>query len=962
MADHNWFDGLLPVHGITFEMCFTQSSTPGFFHQPALTAWIRRLLQSPDNYDLYLTIDVPEQGRRRYQAGDLYRFSVLATGPAGERWLRQLAALLHHGVPDLQWDQPMPFRNNWRLERMLAWPLDKPLTLADDLPQFTMHMATAMLAVLRRQSLVSLRLVSPWRVLRAKAERGTLRGEMRYCRNNSHLQCASDSLWLIRIGDALRDLARRKGETPPDRSRTDNVPASADLFWVDASYRDVDGHSKPMGGLLGEIARINPACLSDEQLYMLIIGQLLGVGQRRAFGYGRYQLLDAESKPLIARSAAQSLLEQSMQADNLELACAVVMDGDHDIDVDDGSTPDNRPADADGKLMALAGQLRHGHYRPPPLNGFVHTDADGGMRPLAAPPVYDRVLQRAVHQLLAPLFDGIMDTGSYGFRAGRSRYQVRDLIQSLYRDGYRWVFESDIRSFFDTVAWPKLESRLCSLLGDDPVVPVMMDWMRQPVRWQGRLIDRSGGLPQGSPLSPVLANLMLDDFDHDLRDAGCQLIRFADDFVIVAKTRKQAEQGEAAARLALQDIGLTLNEEKTRIVPFSEGFRFLGFMFVDGLAVESAPRHSDDAGKPPPDSWLARATQVESTPDHALLLRGEQAVALAPYQDGNRMLIFCGEPALLFSRAGSLCMERDNELLYRVPWNQLDVVMLFGRHQITTPALHDAMRHHVPVHMATVSGKYLGCAASACGGSDMADAWLDQLRCFEDDSWAMHAARSVVEARIRHMIEALRRRGELNASVWRPQLESALRNLIRAGSRDELNGIEGAATKSYFAALKQLVPDRFGFRARRRRPPPDPFNALLSLGYSMLYAHVDALLRADGLLPLKGFYHRSHGNHAALASDLMEPFRHVVEREALNMLHGKRLTPEDFSTMDGGCRLTPAARRLYFGALSCALLKPLKARGGSQACSVLEHIHRQNLALKFSLAGKADHFQAWRMR
>ncbi|PIQ31291.1 MAG: CRISPR-associated endonuclease Cas1 [Zetaproteobacteria bacterium CG_4_9_14_3_um_filter_49_83] len=966
MAVEPWLESLLPIRAITFEMRFTEACTPGFFHQAALTAWIRRMLGSPQDYSQWLTLDAAEQGKRHYRAGELYRFTLFAIGDTGHEWMIRLLSGLASGTSSLHWDRPMPFRNNWQLERLLSFPDAEEIRASDPVAEFNRHALSGELAWLRAQPCINLRFISPWRVLRNKGEQKPLRGELRYCRNSAHLH-ANDALplWIMRIGDAMRDLARQRGcQDIPQRGETGSVHAVADLFWVDASYQDVDGNRKPMGGLLGQISAIDPQQLDDQQLSMLILGQYLGVGQRRAFGYGRYQLLDAQGKARLQRSAAVGLLEDAMREENLASAWEVVSQPQCDDDAPD--LPEDNDDDH-AQLLPMAEKLLHGQYQPPPLIGFVHEDADGGLRPLAAPPLHDRALQRAVHQILSPRLDNLMDQGSYGFRAGRSRYQVRDLIQRLHREGYRWVFESDIRSFFDSVTWPRLEERLRSLFGDDPAVDAILAWMKLPVRFEGKRIVRQQGLPQGSPLSPVLANLMLDDFDQDLTDAGCRLIRFADDFVIVAKTREAAEHGGHLARHALVDAGLQLNEDKTRIVPFSEGFRFLGFVFVDGMAVESKPQRSADAGKPPPQSWLAQAMlatgeTAQETPQETQL-RGEAPVHLAPWQEQMRLLIFCGEPALVFSRAGRLCIERDDERLHEVPWEHLDAVVLFGRHQVTTPAMHEALSHGVPVHMATGGGKYLGVVSTAKNGADASELWLRQQQCFNDEAWALAAAKTVVESRIRHMGEMLRRRQTVDESMWKPVFDNAIRKLTEVANRESLNGIEGHASKTFFSVLKQLVPEVYGFDGRKRRPPTDPFNALLSFGYTLLYAHVDSLLRVDGLLPVKGFYHQSHGAHAALASDLMEPFRHIVEREALKMLQGHRLNPDDFQIdADAGCIMSAPARRLYCAAIAEALLAPLTERGGKEACSILEHIHQQNLALRVAIHGKSHGFHAWRMR
>jgi retron-type reverse transcriptase len=121
-----------------------------------------------------------------------------------------------------------------------------------------------------------------------------------------------------------------------------------------------------------------------------------------------------------------------------------------------------------------------------------------------------------------------MYSGSFGFRRGQTRHSATQMIQRAYQAGSRWVFESDIDDFFENIQWSRLYTRLTAFFGDEAIVDLVMGWMSATV--DGK--ERQAGLPQGSPLSPLLANMMLDDFDSDLETAGLQLVRFADDFVV----------------------------------------------------------------------------------------------------------------------------------------------------------------------------------------------------------------------------------------------------------------------------------------------------------------------------------------------------------------------------------------------------------------------------------------------
>jgi CRISPR-associated endonuclease Cas1 len=608
----------------------------------------------------------------------------------------------------------------------------------------------------------------------------------------------------------------------------------------------------------------------------------------------------------------------------------------------------------------------------------IEREADGDLRALAIPPFFDRVAQRAVAQVLTPGLEPLMYHGSFGYRPRRSRHTARQMIQAAYQAGYRWVYESDIDDFFDTVDWSRLRNRLTALYGDDLLVDLILRWMAAPVTYQNQLIQRSAGLPQGSPLSPLMANLILDDFDSDLENAGFRLVRFADDFLILCKDRSAAEAAAHTTAASVADLGLSLNQAKTGIRTFNQGFRYLGYLFVNGLALDvSGQREEGNAepAPPPPRSWLAQL--LRRTPQ-ALSADGElppkppvapPAVPALFIQRGEEapegtVVFITGPPALLTTRAGRLCLERDGETLLDHAWSGVQGIVLLGAHHITTPALRAALAQQVPVHFASGTGRYQGVTWNGQPGADSYQLWLEQQACFADPAKALAASRSVVEARLRHSREVLRQRdadGSCAAGIER--IDQALAQLVQADSLSTLNGVEGWAARAYFEALKPLVPAEFGFNGRNRQPPQDPFNALLSLGYMILYAHVTTVLHASGLLPWVGFYHQRHGRHAVLASDLMEPFRHLVERTALAALTRRRLKPEDFylDSMQG-CRLQREACKQYIAMLSERFDTPLLALDGNVPQTLHGHLHDQNRALIAWIRGRAAEFKAWRMR
>lgn len=482
-----------------------------------------------------------------------------------------------------------------------------------------------------------------------------------------------------------------------------------------------------------------------------VLGQYLGIGQRRAFGWGRYRLETVEGDSTLVHSdPATSLLKRAVAWDNLTAAYAAIranqdaavrppalaeaaaLRGWEPLAVADAAAlAEEEPAD---RLERLGRQLETGRYQPPPLQGVIVREADGDLRPLAIPPFFDRVAQRAVAQVLSPALEPLMYHGSFGYRPGRSRHNARYLIQAAYAAGYRWVYESDIDNFFDSVDWRRLRNRLIALYGDDPLVELVMAWVRAPVVYENQTIQRGVGLPQGSPLSPLLANLLLDAFDSELEGAGFRLARFADDFVILCKDREQAEAAALATVAALADLGLKINPEKTAIRTFTQGFRYLGYLFVDGMALDvSGERKAGaelKAPVPPPGSWLAKVVQraprplpadgvwppmavptevvtevptpVE-TPPAPVLPVGEAAPA-------GTLLFVTGPSALLSTDGGRLRVSREEQTVVELPWQQLQGIVLLGTHHLTTPALRTALEQQVPIHFATRGGRYQGVA------------------------------------------------------------------------------------------------------------------------------------------------------------------------------------------------------------------------------------------------------------
>ena len=253
----------------------------------------------------------------------------------------------------------------------------------------------------------------------------------------------------------------------------------------------------------------------------------------------------------------------------------------------DGITIDNvMRSGVDEFLDELAVRLRSGSYRPRPLRRVYipKPGKPGQLRPLGVPCVADRVVMAAAKIVLEPIFEADFLPTSYGFRPGRSAHHALETIrQTVTWRGKQWALDADIRSCFDEIDSHSLVAQIERRVCDRRMLKLLWGWLRAGVFEGGIVSAIEAGTPQGSPISPLLANIALHMLDEAWAGGGRrlgELVKYADDLVILCATREQAEQARELVAAVLDGLGLRLHPEKTRIAYLSkgaEGFTFLGF-------------------------------------------------------------------------------------------------------------------------------------------------------------------------------------------------------------------------------------------------------------------------------------------------------------------------------------------------------------------------------------------------
>lgn len=229
-------------------------------------------------------------------------------------------------------------------------------------------------------------------------------------------------------------------------------------------------------------------------------------------------------------------------------------------------------------LMELQAELRGERYVPLPVLRRYIPKGDGRQRPLGIPAVRDRVVQMAVKLVIEPLFEADFCPCSYGFRPQRSNQQAANEVHRLV-NRKKWVVDVDLKSYFDTIPHDGLMALVRRRVRDPKVLHLIRGWLKAGILDGRELQYGTAGTPQGGVLSPLLSNIYLHELDRTWNPRNGDLIRFADDFVILCGTRKAAETALALVRARVADLGLTVNEEKTCIGHVRDGFDFLGFTY-----------------------------------------------------------------------------------------------------------------------------------------------------------------------------------------------------------------------------------------------------------------------------------------------------------------------------------------------------------------------------------------------
>lgn len=297
-----------------------------------------------------------------------------------------------------------------------------------------------------------------------------------------------------------------------------------------------------------------------------------------------------------------SLVDKIYQRKNLQVAWEKVKRnrGAGGIDGEDLAAFE---AELEANLERLHRELKEGTYAAQPVQQHLIPKAGkpGQYRPLGIPTIYDRVCQQAILNRLEPIFEPVFDEANFGYRRGRS---TKDALRKIWREleeGNEWVVDADLKDFFGSVDQDKLLSLVNQRVSDGRVLGLIHQILKAGCVAEGKRLATEEGVPQGGVISPLMSNILLTPFDWEMRCRGYRVTRYADDWLVTCKSRREAEAALTAAERILAKLGVRLHAEKTRIVHVRKGFEFLGYKIKRGQRplrlsaekIRSGVRHGD---------------------------------------------------------------------------------------------------------------------------------------------------------------------------------------------------------------------------------------------------------------------------------------------------------------------------------------------------------------------------------
>jgi CRISPR-associated protein Cas1 len=548
--------------------------------------------------------------------------------------------------------------------------------------------------------------------------------------------------------------------------------------------------------------------------------------------------------------------------------------------------------------------------------------------------------------MLSPVLDRFLSDSCQAYRRGLGRKTAAERIHKAFGEGWRWALKADFHRFFDSVDHALLRDKLEAYIQDDALVDLLMQWIAAGAPQPGR------GLPTGAVVSPLLANLFLEEFDRQVHEDGGRLVRYGDDFVLLFRDPGKGRQVLARAGELAEQLKLTLNDEKTKLLDLDKTpFDFLGFRF---FAEKGWQYRADGLVQVEDLGWREAPRARELASQRAL--PGEQGI------ESSRSGIWIVGPHVDWvgiEGKDVVCRSRQAGTEDRFQRRRVAELIVLGPATLDHSLFRDRDADSLGLLLADDAGRWT-CAVTDEPPLELADLVRAQVAASADPARALQFGRMLIVAKLNnHAALATAYPARASSGQLSEKLRSLAEQAGRAEDVSQLMGIEGAGAAAWYGEFAQRIDRRYSFERREHPHAADPVNVMLNLAQTVLHRVICLTLVREGFAPSIALLHQSGHRHAALASDLQEAFRHLMDRVVIEATGV--IAPGEFHETSSGpfpLRMEPGTYRTLVAAVFRMLATECVGRGAQAARSYRRHIatmsrslhrHLLNPEAKFSI-------------
>lgn len=666
------------------------------------------------------------------------------------------------------------------------------------------------------------------------------------------------------------------------------------------------GHTQYINGCIGKLYLKGQF---NNLLPFLILGSELHTGSKLSNSLGHY-LLHRESAGYFESYFPNKKAIVSVIRDVLER---------YDSALESLSAEGNVPFNEEDYADTVVRQIVTDTYTPTPNTAFLIKKESGVDRIVEQLSFSDLIIQQYILKTVSRAFDRIFEEGSIGFRKGVSRQKAIEIVQSAVSEGYQYVVESDIEDFFPSVDFGVLTGLLDFYIPqkDSLLKALILKTIKNGYVLKGAYHERTKGLAQGSPLSPVLANLYLDSFDEKIMSWNVKIVRYADDFVIMTRTKEEAVEILSRTEAFLSEIGLKLKKEKTAVRHIRDGFRFLGMRFERSEAVVEPEEEYRRFKKP----------------------------------------LYITEPYLFLALNGdAIEIKKSGVIKEAIPLRRISEIIVMERSTFSTALLTKCTESNIPLTITLNSGYYV--TTIKPDSKKYHDISFEHARKFYSltDTEILSIAKEFAAGKLSNYASLFKQKYVKTQNLFIGELNRVIQRIHQAGDIHQVRGFEGAAAKKIYQKLNSIIDNKEFHIKKRQRKNPDMINSLLNFGYYLLFSRINATVRAVGLNPYLGFLHSPEDNYESFVCDIQELFRSRIDRFIVRMINLKSIKKDDFIETQRGLYLQKEALKRFLNQFEAEM----ERKGSKKTLSLNESIYVQTMVIKkYVLEDKPLTFYTW---